>query len=73
MAGIPWTVSVDASSADHSPVVADEDLMAIKFGLFDDSFMHKTHEIGTGDGYNEQCWNRIGRGTSATASCHSKP
>ena len=63
MAGIPWAVSIDASSADHSPVVADEDLMAIKFGLFDDSFMHKTHEIGTSDGYNEQCWNRIGRGT----------
>ena len=63
MAGIPWAVSIDASSADHSPVVADEDLMAIKFGLFDDSFMHKTHEIGTGDGYNEQCWNKIGRGT----------
>ena len=63
MAGIPWAVSIDASSADHSPVVADPDLMSIKFGLFDDSFMHKTHEIGTSDGYNEQCWNRIGRGT----------
>ena len=63
MAGIPWAVSIDASSADHSPVAADKDLMSIQFGLFDDSFMHKTHEIGTGDGYNEQCWNKIGRGT----------
>jgi len=62
MAGIPWAVSIDASSADHSPVVADESLMALHFGLFDDSFMHKSHEIGTTDGYNEQCWNAIGRG-----------
>ena len=62
MAGIPWAVSIDAASADHSPVVADESLMSLRFGLFDDSFMHKSHEIGTTDGYNEQCWNAIGRG-----------
>ena len=62
MAGIPWAISIDASSADHSPVVADESLLALHFGLFDDSFMHKSHEIGTTDGYNEQCWNAIGRG-----------
>lgn len=62
MAGIPWAISIDASSADHSPVVTDESLMALHFGLFDDSFMHKSHEIGTTDGYNEQCWNAIGRG-----------
>ena len=62
MAGIPWAISIDASSADHSPVVADESLMSLRFGLFDDSFMHKSHEIGTTDGYNEQCWNAIGRG-----------
>ena len=37
--------------------------MAIPFGLFDDSFMHKTHEIGTSDGYNEKCWNAIGQNT----------
>ena len=62
MAGIPWAVSIDAASADHSPVVASESLMSLHFGLFDDSFMHKGHEIGTTDGYNEQCWNAIGRG-----------
>ena len=63
MAGIPWAVSIDAASADHSPVVTDESLMSLRFGLFDDSFMHKSHEIGTTDGYNEQCWNAIGQGT----------
>ena len=63
MCGIPWAVSVDASSAGHSPVTSDAGLMALRFGLFDDSFMHRNHELGSGDGYNEQCWNRIGRGT----------
>ncbi len=54
---IPWLISIDA--ADSSPVVGDASLMALTFGLFDDSFMHKEHE---GD-YNENCWNAIGKGT----------
>ena len=33
------------------------------FGLFDDSFMHKSHELSSGAGFNERCWNAIGRGT----------
>ena len=61
--GLPWLVSIDASDDTYSPVVADNFLMAIKFGLFDDSFMHETHEIGSGSGYNEKCWNAIGKGT----------
>ena len=54
---IPWLISIDA--AESSPVVGDASLMALTFGLFDDSFMHKDHE---GD-YNENCWNAIGKGT----------
>lgn len=54
---IPWLISIDA--AESSPVVGDASLMALTFGLFDDSFMHKEHE---GD-YNENCWNAIGKGT----------
>ena len=61
--GLPWLVSIDASDDTYSPFLADNTLMALQFGLFDDSFMHKTHEIGTKDGYNEQCWNNIGKGT----------
>ena len=60
---IPWAVSIDAADDEYSPVVDDDELMALHFGLFDDSFMHKDHEIGTSDGYNEECWNAIGRGT----------
>ena len=57
--GLPWLVSIDASDDTYSPVVTDNSLMALSFGLFDDSFMHKSHE----GGYNEKCWNNIGKGT----------
>lgn len=61
---IPWLISIDA--ADSSPVVDDASLMALTFGLFDDSFMHKEHE---GD-YNENCWKAIGKGTRwQTGAC----
>lgn len=60
---IPWLVSIDAADDAYSPVVADKTLMALSFGLFDDSFMHKGHEIGSSDGYNEENWNAIGKGT----------
>ena len=61
---IPWLISIDA--ADSSPVVRDAQLMALTFGLFDDSFMHRDHE---GD-YNEECWKAIGKGTRwQTGAC----
>ena len=63
MADIPWAVSVDAADDTYSPVVGSASLMALTFGLFDDSFMHETHETGSGSGYNEKCWNAIGKGT----------
>ncbi|MBR1839199.1 MAG: DUF4832 domain-containing protein [Prevotella sp.] len=63
MGDIPWLVSIDAADDSYTPFVADASLMSLPFGLFDDSFMHKTHEIGTSDGYNEECWNAIGKGT----------
>jgi hypothetical protein len=60
---IPWGVSIDAADEMYTPIVNDEQLMALDFGLFDDSFMHEHHEIAQGDGYNERCWNSIGRDT----------
>lgn len=59
---LPWLVSIDAADGSYSPVVSDPSLMALTFGLFDDSFMHKGHEIGSADGYNERNWNAIGKG-----------
>lgn len=63
MTSIPWGVSIDAADDAYSPVADDSSLMAITFGSFDDSFMHKEHEIGSGDGYNEECWIAIGSAT----------
>ena len=55
---IPWLISIDAADSGYTPIVGDATLMALTFGLFDDSFMHKTHE----GGYNEECWDDIGQG-----------
>ena len=57
---IPWAISIDAADDLYTPIVADAELMALNFGLFDDSFMHEHHEINQGDGYNERCWRSIG-------------
>ena len=56
---IPWLISIDAADGGYTPIVGDATLMALTFGLFDDSFMHKTHE----GGYNEECWDELGQGT----------
>lgn len=53
---LPWAISIDAADDYYTPIVASPELMALSFGLFDDSFMHKNHE---GD-YNENCWQKIG-------------
>ena len=60
---IPWAISIDAADEDYSPFPERPSLMDLNFGLFDDSFMHKWHEIASGDGYNEECWNLMGQGT----------
>ncbi|WP_435007408.1 DUF4832 domain-containing protein [Tundrisphaera lichenicola] len=51
----PWMVSVDAAS-NWSPFATDDRLLALPFGLFDDSFNHARHaEV------NEPNWNKLGR------------
>lgn len=63
---IPWLISIDAADSKYTPIVNDPSLMALNFGLFDDSFMHEEHE----NGYNEECWNDIGKGTRwQTGAC----
>jgi hypothetical protein len=51
----PWMISVDAAS-DHTPFTNDKKLLAIPFGLFDDSFNHARHAQ-----VNEPNWNQLGR------------
>lgn len=57
---IPWAISIDAASTKYAPFRSDAELRALRFGLFDDSFMHLNHELSSGDGYNEQCWLNMG-------------
>lgn len=57
---MPWAISIDAADELYTPIVADKQLMALNFGLFDDSFMHEGHELSSGVGDNETNWNAIG-------------
>lgn len=51
----PWMISVDAAG-DHTPFAEDKKLLALPFGLFDDSFNHARHREE-----NEPNWDRLGR------------
>ncbi|MBO7106174.1 MAG: DUF4832 domain-containing protein [Fibrobacter sp.] len=63
----PWSISIDAADDEYTPIVASKDLMKLHFGLFDDSFMHKEHDISQGDGDNEKNWQAIGENRWKTA------
>jgi len=51
----PWMISVDAAG-DHAPYAGDKGLLALPFGVFDDSFNHAGHRKE-----NEPNWDRLGR------------
>lgn len=51
-----WSISIDAASDTYSPFREKPELKEINFGLFDDSFMHKTH-----GSYNTSSWNFFDR------------
>ena len=50
-----WSVSIDAGSDGYSPFASDSSLLQLRFGIFDDSFMHERH-----DQYNESMWDFFG-------------
>lgn len=51
----PWMISVDAAG-DHAPFAGDEKLLALPFGVFDDSFNHAQHAK-----WNEPNWDLLKR------------
>jgi hypothetical protein len=55
----PWSVSIDAASDDYSPFEQKPELKNIRFGLFDDSFMHEHHSTSPSE-YNMASWNFFG-------------
>lgn len=58
----PWSISIDAADSKYSPFSEKPELKAIRFGLFDDSFMHRNHS-----GYNTRNWNFFDRNRYKTS------
>lgn len=40
---LPWSISVDAADNDYTPLEDNAELLALNFGVFDDSFLCKPH------------------------------
>lgn len=40
---LPWSISVDAADYDYTPLEDNDELLALSFGVFDDSFLCKQH------------------------------
>lgn len=40
---LPWSISVDAADSEYSPLEDDDSLLKLGFGVFDDSFLCKSH------------------------------
>lgn len=59
-----WSISIDAADGFYSPLKAQPELLDIRFGNFDDSFMHETHNQ-----YNRTCWLFFGEDRYKTAPC----
>ena len=52
----PWNISIDAADKAYTPIAGNKTLLALGFGVFDDSFMHEKHDISQGEGDNEKNW-----------------
>ncbi|WP_202839404.1 hypothetical protein [Luteimonas saliphila] len=55
----PWSVSIDAASGVYSPFPSVPSLRTLRFGLFDDSFMHERHSESDTE-YNRAAWGFFG-------------
>jgi len=40
---LPWMISIDAADEESTPIVEQPELLKLRFGLFDDSFLAKEH------------------------------
>lgn len=40
---LPWSISIDAADYDYTPLEDNAELLALQFGVFDDSFLCKPH------------------------------
>ncbi|MFG0264182.1 MAG: DUF4832 domain-containing protein [Rhodopirellula sp. JB055] len=53
---LPWMISIDAADDEFTPIAGDDSLLALQFGLFDDSFLSKSHSK-----WNAKNWRAMGR------------
>lgn len=60
-----WSISIDAGDTSNTPIANNEQLLLYKFGNFDDSFMHESH-----DGYNKSMWSTFDYQTRYQHSPH---
>ena len=40
---LPWSISIDSADYDYSPLEDNDELLALNFGVFDDSFLCRPH------------------------------
>src|SRR4051812_13998927 len=52
----PWMISVDAADEGRAPFAGNAELLKLRFGVFDDSFLCRQHKQ-----VNEPNWNVMGR------------
>ena len=53
---LPWSISIDSADNDYSPLEGNEELLALNFGVFDDSFLCEPHPRE-----NAVNWNILGQ------------
>ena len=58
----PWLISIDAADSRYGPFKKSPEVLDVKFGNFDDSFMCEDH-----DDYNRRCWLYFGEERYKTA------
>jgi hypothetical protein len=64
MPHLPWLISQDAHEEGRTPFAAQKDLLALKFGLFDDTF-----DLAWKPSYNLEGWEFFGRDRWQRAPC----
>ncbi len=50
-----WSISIDASEKENTPIFDNPELKNLNYGLFDDSFLHKEHSESNNE-YNRSSW-----------------
>lgn len=61
---LPWMISIDAADDETTPIIKGPELLKLRFGLFDDSFLSKEHPK-----VNAINWRALGSDRYQTRPC----